>query len=300
MLVLDDNNDTIRLVTGSAVSTDWTASYADIGTGGGSFDIRGTGGNVNTATTTVIVGTTTVRRQVKYLSIYNAGAADQTVTIERFDGTNARIVRRQTLRVGETLEYVDGKGFRTLDAQGCEKVRSAMVGQMPLVRAAPHFATANLTSVKSLTTGTSFALYMGKAPRALTSVQVRSRVTTAMATITWGEIALAVGTPVPGGNPSLTVVGFADVSASWNSLGQKTNTINVSAGQVVNEGDDLWLIVGNAATTVAVLRAASIADDLQGGLQAAVAVRPSTIVGVATSFTIEGATVLPAWLYIVF
>lgn len=301
MIALDDNNDTVRMVTGSAVSTDWTSSYADIGTGGSSFDLRSTGGNVATATTTTIVGTTTVRRQVKFISVFNAGAASQQVTIERFDGTNARTIFRCTLQVGEMLQYTDGEGFAVFTANGDRKSRAVTVAQLPLIRMAPHFATANLTSLKSLTSGTSFALYIGKAPRALTSVQVRLRVTTALITPTWAEIALAKGIPVPGANPSLTVVGYADTSVSWAAAaGQRTETINVSSGQSVNEGDDIWIIVGNVAATLAVLRAQSIADDIQAGFQAALATRPSLNVGSAQTYTIEGATVLAAWLAVVF
>jgi hypothetical protein len=120
-----------------------------------------------------------------------------------------------------------------------------------------------------------------------------------MATITWGEVAIAKGAINVGGNPTLTVVGYADVSASFNSTGQKSTTVNVSAGQSISAGDDLWVIIGNAATTAAVMRAASIADDIQVGLQASVASRPSTIVGTPTAYTIEGATTLPAWVALI-
>lgn len=168
----------------------------------------------------------------------------------------------------------------------------------------PFFATANLTSVKTLTSGTSFAVYLGKAPKSFGASSVigniRLRVTTAAATITWAEVAIATGNPVAGGNPTLTVRGFANVAAVINSTGQKTISVSTSAGQTISAGDGMWLIIGNSATTAGVVRAQSIADDIQSGVQASKTVtRPSTILGAATAFTIEGATTLAAWASLV-
>lgn len=164
----------------------------------------------------------------------------------------------------------------------------------------PGFATANLTATKSLTSNSAFAVYMGRAPAALTSVQARYRVTTAAVTITWAEVALAKGAPVVGGNPTLTVVGFTNVAAVVNSTGQKTTTISVSGGQSVAAGDDVWLIIGNQSTTAAIVRAQSIADDLQTGTQASrAATRPSLAVGGGQVYTIEGATTLAPWIAMV-
>lgn len=164
---------------------------------------------------------------------------------------------------------------------------------------APHFATANLTTVKTITSGSSFAVYVGKAPRDITSATLRCDVTTAMTSVTWGEVALATGAINVGGNPTLTVVGYADVSASYNSTGLKSTTINVSVGQQINAGDDLWILIGNSATIAANVRAQSVADYLQVGVQASAAQRPSTIVGTPTAFTIEGATTVAAWVALV-
>lgn len=163
----------------------------------------------------------------------------------------------------------------------------------PTVRMSPMFATANLTSTKTLTSNTSFAVYVGKAPSANPTVTVRYRVTTAAATITWAEVAIATGAVVAGGNPSLTVRGFTNVAAVINSTGQKTTAVTTSG---VAAGDDLWIIVGNQATTAGAVRAQSIADDIQAGVQAARASnRPSTQSG-AQTYTIEGATTLAPWV----
>lgn len=52
-------------------------------------------------------------------------------------------------------------------------------------------------------------------------------------------------------------------------------------------------------TTVAVLRAQSIADDIQVGVFANLATRPSTNVGSAQAYTIDGATATAPWFAVV-
>lgn len=166
------------------------------------------------------------------------------------------------------------------------------VATLPKVRLPPTFQAANLTATKACTSNTSFAVYMGKADAAYTSVVVRLRVTTAAATITWAEVAIATGTPAPAGNPSLTRRGLTDVAAVVNSLGQKSITVSVSG---IAAGDDIWVVFGAQATTALAVRA-GLADDLQIGGQASVAAtRPSTMAS-PTTFTIEGATAACPWV----
>ena len=163
---------------------------------------------------------------------------------------------------------------------------------LPKIRLPPTFQCANLTATKTCTSNTSFAVYLGRADSAPTSVVVRLRVTTAAATITWAEVAIATGTPSPAGNPSLTRRGFTDVAAVVNSLGQKSITVSVSG---IAAGDDIWVVFGAQATTALVVRA-GLADDLQLGGQASIAAtRPSTMAS-PTVFTIEGATAACPWV----
>ena len=300
MLILDTTTDNLEAVLGGSVATNQAqcvSTWRDIKSDG-TFTPGRTVTNTNNTTAVNVVpapGAST-QRVVDTLSIYNNDTAAITLTV-RFDANGTEyIIRKVTLQAGESLEYQEGAGWNVIAATGIRKMQAALVGQQPSLMMAPHFATANLTTAKTITSGSSFALYLGKAPRALSSVQIRLRVTTAMATITWGEVALAKGTPNLGGNPTLTVVGYADVSATYNSTGQKSTTINVSSGQAVNEGDDLWILVGNAATTALQIRAQSIADDTQAGFQASAAQRPSLIVGTPTAFTIEGATTVAGWI----
>ena len=54
---------------------------------------------------------------------------------------------------------------------------------------------------------------------------MRFQVTTAGAGLTWAEVAIAKGTPVNGAGTNLTVVGYANVAAVFNSLGAKSVAI---------------------------------------------------------------------------
>lgn len=301
MLLLTATNQALELETSAAGSVDYQVSWVDLVTGASPTMTPGTSqGNVATATTTTMVAAPAIStsRQVKSITVRNRSAsAANTVTIKKdVAGTEYQLFGAITLQAGEWLLYEDGGGLAVFDAVGTLKV-SNQVAMVPAVLMSPHFATAGLTSTKTLTSGTSFAVYLGKVPRSLSAVTVRWRVTTAAATITWAEVALATGAINIGGNPTLNVVGFADVSGAINTTGLKSTVVNVSAGQALNAGDDLWIVLANAATTAGVVRAVSIADDLQVGVQASLgSARPSVIVGSPAGFTIEGATTLAAWV----
>lgn len=120
--------------------------------------------------------------------------------------------------------------------------------------------------------------------------------TTAPVTVTWAEVAIATGAPVIGGSPNLTTVGFLDVSATFKAspAGLRTVLVPVTAPNQIQEGDDLWILFGNQASTVTVLRADVQADDIQSGYAAVATVQPSTMAA-ASAFTTEGATVLAPW-----
>ena len=298
MLLLTSSLDKVNIVTGSSYALDVHASYMDYASG------VVTPGRTNTAvasiTTSAVVGSpaSATQRNVKWLTARNKDASNvNTITINHTDGSTVVQIFVCTLRAGETAIYNDQTGFCIMDATGRKRERSLMnSSQAPYFMLSPVFATANNTTVKTITSGSSFATYMGKAPRAMSKVVARVRVTTAMATITWGEVAIAKGTPSLGGNPTLTVVGYTDVSGVFNATGSFSVTIAVDPTQVINEGDDLWLLVGNAATTACVVRGQSIADDLSSGLSGSVASRPSTIVGTPTAVTADTTAATAAWV----
>mgnify|MGYP006972341757 CR=1 FL=1 len=252
--------------------------------------------SITTAMTTdLVAGVASQETRVLFGSVLNDHAsASDTVTLQVTDGTNTVPSYKRLLLPGELILYT-GNAWQAFDANG-NLYTAGVPQQFPSLLVCPMFATAALTGTKTITSNSCFAVYVGKATKAVSSAQLRWQVTTAMATITWGEVAIAKGAINPGGNPTLTVVGYADVSAVANSTGRKTTTINVASGQSIAPGDDIWVIIGNQATTACVVRAPTMADDNQVGVQASVASRPSTIVGKPTVFTIEGASTLAPWV----
>jgi hypothetical protein len=142
---------------------------------------------------------------------------------------------------------------------------------------------------------------MGKCPEYKTSTSnftVRYRVTSVAATITWAEVAIATGGFVLGGPSLLSTIAYTNISGTLLSTGQKSTTISMlSATSPIVPGNDIWVLFGVNATTTGIYRAASIADDLQSGVQlvSAAGIRPSTM-STGTSFSVEGATILPMWI----
>ncbi len=296
MILLTTTGESVEVVTGGAGAVDYIVSWVDITTSAltpGSGD-----GAITTATTTTIVAApgASTSRQIKGITIRNTDAAANAVVVRKDNSGSPREFISATLALDESLHFTDTEGWVKIDANGQRQCVVSTVAPVPSWVRAPHFATNNLTATKTLTSGSCFAVYLGKAPYALSQVRVRLRVTTAAATITWAEVAVAIGGVNVGTNPSLTVLGYSDVSAVINSTGQKTVLVSASAGRLIAAGADVWVVIGNSATTAGVVRAQSIADDLQVGVQASVAQRPSTILGTPTVFTIEGATTLAPWV----
>ena len=301
MILLTSTNDSLELVTSTTADIDWTVAYADHSTA--AFTPGSGQGKITSAADTTLVSAPSsgVQRQVKLITIRNIHASsNNAVTIQKdVSGTEYQMSPAVTLGAGEALVYQDGIGFYVLDANGRQKVFSESVSPIPQVEFSPLHANTAGSTTKTITSGSTFWVYMGKAPRALTSVQARIRVTTAAATITWAEAAIGKGPVNVGGNTTFPVIGFADTSAIVNSTGLKTITINVSSGQAINAGDDIWLGFGNQATTALVLRGDSGLDDIVTGCLQSGATRPSTVVGTATAWTAEANTAGPGMVAIV-
>ncbi len=246
----------------------------------------------NSDTDIVAVPGASTQRQVKYISVFNADTVTHALLIKKDISGTDTVLWNGSLLPNERLEYIDGIGFRTFDAYGNQKLTSALLLPQPGIRPAMGVDAANLTATKTCTSNSTFAGYMGRAENAFSSIVVRFRVTTAAATITWAECAVAWSPfPTIASGINLTRLGFIDTSAIINSTGQKTVTINVSG---VVPGMDLWFLNGAQATTAMIVRGA-LADDLQSGFyQVRSATRPSTMSG-GTGFTVEGATTAPMW-----
>lgn len=291
-----EGSDILRITTTTAATLTVFAAFADIGP---ARTVRGrqTTAISSATTTTVLSGPGgATDREVSTLAVANTHASlSDIVTIEHYNGTTAAELWKGTLAPGERLAIVGGVPT-VFNSSGVPKAAPVSGVPQSSVLVSPLFATANLSGTRSITSTNTYAVYLGRAPRSLTSLSLRYRVTTGAATITWAELAIAKGAVNIGGGPTLTVVGYADVSGVVTGTGQFTTSVNVSAGQTINEGDDVWALYGNNASTVTVLRAQSIADDLQVGVYAYLSTRPSSNVGNAQAYTVDGAGSTAPWI----
>jgi hypothetical protein len=124
MILLTSTSDKLQLVTSAAVTVDVHASWVD--NASGTITPGRTNTGITTATTTDIVAApgSSTQRNVKSLHVVNRHASTSTnVTIKHTDGsTTPQLTTAITLLAGESLEYVEGQGFRVYDATGQPKV----------------------------------------------------------------------------------------------------------------------------------------------------------------------------------
>lgn len=123
MIILDPS-DTLQTVLAGAITTSQAvmyAAYVDITTT--AFSPENTSALTNSTTPVALISSpaASTRRQVKYLSLYNADSAPITATLSVVDNATVRTIIRVTLQVGERLEYVDSDGFKVFDAVGAIK-----------------------------------------------------------------------------------------------------------------------------------------------------------------------------------
>lgn len=298
-MLLTATTHSARVITSTGADIHYQSSYVTMPDAGAAPVWGSAQGAIASATTTTVVAAPGSGEEISlaWLSLVNVDPSDPcTVTlVKTVSGTDYRVAGDVTLQPGESLYYADGH-IVVLTARGEVKLTGFAPTQLgAVILQSPIFSTANATSNRTITSTSTFALYLGAAPRALRQAMLRVNVTTALASITWGEVALAKGAPVLAGNPTLTPVGYADVSATHNSTGVKSTAVSVSTGQSIDEGDDLWALFGCQAGTAMVLRAQSVADNLACGLSASATMRPSTAIGTPTAFTADADTDLPVW-----
>lgn len=213
-------------------------------------------------------------------TVYGKPIGGPFTTYWKFDTTDSVGRFRQVTWNGSAWVWA-GATFIDLDGMGDKSFLSP-----------PGLHAANLTALAVPATNATYAVYLGRARAADPTIDVVFRVTTAAVTITWAEVAIATGTPVANGSPSLTTRGHVDTSAVVNSTGIKKVTISPTG---IWPGADLWFLIGTQATTPGVFRGC-LADDLQSGVfVTATSTRPSTMSAPKT-FTVGGATTVPVWV----
>ena len=129
MIILGTTSDSLELVTSAAGSVDYSVHYADHTTS--SATAGASTGNVATATTTTIAAApaASTQRQVREVTVRNAGSAANTVTVQVKPTGTARTLVQATLSRGETLLYSAGQGWYSLDSVGRTRTTVATVSQ---------------------------------------------------------------------------------------------------------------------------------------------------------------------------
>lgn len=125
MIVLQDTNDTIEVVLAGAITTNQlpcTVSWRDITTTG--YTPGGSRSNTNSTTAVSLVAApgASTQRVIDNITIFNNDTATATVTVRIDDNSTEYILTKATLATGETLEYADGQGWRSLNSQGAVKM----------------------------------------------------------------------------------------------------------------------------------------------------------------------------------
>lgn len=123
MILLKATTETLELATSAAADLDYSISYSDITTT--TFNPSTNEGKITTATTTVILSApaASTQRQVKLITISNRHAsASNTILVKKdISTTEYYLTPSVTLLPGETLQYIDTRGWVYYSATGAEK-----------------------------------------------------------------------------------------------------------------------------------------------------------------------------------
>jgi hypothetical protein len=289
MLTLNTTLETLVLETRANATLHYNATYVDHAPT--SFVANSVTGIISTVANTTILTAPAAetQRELKFFSVTNHSSVNTTIVLKRSsNGVSYRWSSPTALRSGESVTYSPRHGIQPYTANGIPYRIGTVTHSVGTITQPTYQTTANLTTNKIIYTGSTHALYLGKAPYSIDGIRVSYNVTTAAATITWAELGLAIGTPVLTGNPTLTPVGYANVSDIVNSTGVKVTPIYITAPYYVQDTDHLWLLIGNQATTECQVKAASITDNVSMGFYASnTSTRPSLTLGTATQYTQE-------------
>lgn len=119
MIILASTSDLIRVITGSAVTTEVHASWVD--NASGTITPGRTNTAISTATTTTVVGSpaSSTYRNVRFLSIRNTHASSQnTITIEHTDGSTVATLWKGILTAGMSVQVDENSKINVFTAGG--------------------------------------------------------------------------------------------------------------------------------------------------------------------------------------
>jgi hypothetical protein len=275
MILLTNTTETLNVDTLTAGKIDYTAYYADHTST--TFTASSNQGTVSAIASTAFVAApaASTQRQVKTLIITNRDASPtaQTVFVKKsVAGVDTYLTANTPLGTGESLQYLERRGWKVLNRQGAVKYQTAVAGPVPTISLGPVASNMMGTTRAHLNTAC-WGVYVGKSPRyPVTQLNVRWRVTVAAVGTTWAEIGVYVGTSQHGANcttnPAIVqarCVGFADVSANVASAVAQYTTINTMTGYAIPPDEDVWVVFNSEFATSGCTLSASHQDDLASG-----------------------------------
>ena len=135
MILLTSGSDLLQVVTGDAVTVDVHASWVD--NAAGTITPGRTNTAISTAATTTVVGSpgASTQRNVQTLNVRNKHASSTCdVTIQHTDGSTAVELIKYVLAAGQQLQYIDGEGWKVIDASGqiLQSPNQAPAGVVPI------------------------------------------------------------------------------------------------------------------------------------------------------------------------
>lgn len=302
-------NETLNVQFNTAVSVDIILAYADHTVA--SLVANGSAVNLSTTANTTILSSPSANgtiRQLKGLSIRNRDILTTELTLKKnVAAVEYMMTSPIVLKAGETLQYTDQSGFLLTDWNGrtrqtvpCGKQQAGGI-YFPVLFGPYAYSSVSPSTPPGYrildASGGTVATYVGRAPKTCSRVMVKLRTCNNSITPVWGEIAVATGTPVMGAGTTLTVRGFnGSNNAIANSFpsgvqilqGTYSNYVDLSSGQTLQAGDDVWILLGNEAATGANVRCLAIPDELQTGLCLNAATRPSLNIGRGVVYTLDG------------
>jgi len=222
MKLLTTTSTVLRLVTTQAGTIHAAASYVDNASGtitpGAPTPLV-----ISTATTTTIVAApgSSVQRNVKRCSIFNAHASvAQLVTVEHYDGTNAIREASVTLLAGESLVLDDLGLWHHYDSQGAEYTYNGpAAANLGATGTLAETMPRELCSEVNTTAGASGTLFMQA---------IYLKAGTLVSNITIWSATTAAGTPTNkffalyDANRALLAQSANDTTAAWGSNSAKT------------------------------------------------------------------------------
>lgn len=127
MIALTATTHSLELNLSAALATDYQASFVDTTTTDytpGSN--QGTTSSSGDITNVVAAPASSTYRKILQLTVTNKdGSSSQTVTVMKDVSGTEYTLFKAVLLAGETLQYQDGRGFATFDANGVQKVNNS-------------------------------------------------------------------------------------------------------------------------------------------------------------------------------